>query len=325
MRGPGELRALRASPPGGDGASVLEEGGWLERRRVLVARGNEDWYRLAFGEAGLFPGARSIPGAIVLSNRGGRLVVRIPDLEDTAAAPGDRPAGEAAPGFVLKEESYPFPSCLSGILVPPRTDREFRNLATLRSLGFPAVEPVACGRSGAACFHRRAFLVTREFPAARSLKAWSREGGGDLAPLAVERALLAFAVDVARLHANGVYVGTLYGKNVLVRRSPSGGADLAVCDVPRLRRRRGRLRFGLAARDLACLEKWAADVWPARARLAFLRRYRAELGDGPPLRAWTRRIVAERERMLHRTPAGRLSRRLKRTMKRLGLGRWWPF
>jgi hypothetical protein len=309
---------------------VIEERGWISRRRVLVASGREAWYRSLFEARGLFQPRRSVPGAPVLSDRGGRLVVRLPAAPGAAGEGEPRgPRGRAeagVPGFVLKEESYPFPSCLSGLAGPARTDREFRNLFALRALGFPAVEPIACGRSGAWIFPGSTFLITREFAGSTSLKAWSREGGLDLDPGAVESALLAFAADVARLHKRGCYVRTLYGKNVLVRRGAGGEAELCVCDVPRIRRARpGRVRFRLAARDLACLEKWAAGVYPPRARVAFLRRYLDELGEGPPLREWVRPILGQRERMLHRTPAGRASRGVKRAIKRLGLGRWWPF
>jgi lipopolysaccharide kinase (Kdo/WaaP) family protein len=328
MRGPGELLALRRGPAVGENVAVIEEGGWLSPKRVWIVSQREGWYRSSFGASGLFQPGKSFPDAAVMSDRGGRLVVRFPDAFSVGAHPapgGPSPPGRD-PGIVLKEESYPFPSCLSGLVSPPRTDREFRNLFTLRELGFPAVEPVACGRSGTWVFHRHAFLITREFTGAKSLKAWSREGGLEVDPRAVERALLEFARDVARLHKQGCYIGTLYGKNVLVRPSAGAGAELALCDVPRLRRTRaGRVRFRLAARDLACLEKWASGVYPLRSRWAFLRRYLEELGEGPPPRVWARRIRGQRERMFHRTPAGRASRRIKRAMKRLGLGRWWPF
>jgi hypothetical protein len=306
--------------------AVIEERSGRIRRRVLVADGREEWYRSRFAGQGLFHPGRACPDAVVMSDRGGRLVVRLPGAvapRESHPPPG---AAEPAAGLVLKEETYRFPACLVGLVGPSRAESEFRNLAVLRGLGFPAVEPVACGRSGTWMFPGHTFLITREFAGAKSLKIWSREGGVDVTPADVERALLAFAGDVARLHRQGCYMRTLYGKNILLRRGAAGGAELAVCDVPRLYRiRPGRVRFGLAARDLACLEKWAADVYPARARLAFLRRYLEEAGSGPDARRWARRIRRERDRMQHVTPVGRLSHGVKRGLKRLGLGRWWPF
>jgi hypothetical protein len=99
-----------------------------------------------------------------------------------------------------------------------------------------------------------------------------------------------------------------------------------LCDVPRLWWFRGhRLSFGLAARDLACLDKWGRLVCGPRDRLAFLRTYLEKLGEGPPLRRWVRRIVRQRERMRHATFTGRMSRKFKRFLKRIHLEKYWPF
>lgn len=63
---------------------------------------------------------------------------------------------------------------LHGVLTVPRAEREFHNLLALRSLGIPAVEPLACGHSGRWILYHRSFLITREFMGAVNLKTWMK-------------------------------------------------------------------------------------------------------------------------------------------------------
>jgi len=137
---------------------------------------------------------------------------------------------------------------------------------------------------------------------------------------------MAFALELARLHRARCYLRTLYGKNVLLRKSSGGEVELQVCDVPRLWWFKGRgLSFQLASRDLACLDKWARPVFPLRARLAFLKVYLEKLGEGPPIDEWMARIFRQEERLLHRTFLGWTSRKIKKRLKRWHLGNYWPF
>jgi hypothetical protein len=89
-------------------------------------------------------------------------------------------------------------------LTVPRAEREFHNLLALRSLGFPAVEPLACGHSGFWILYHRSFLVTREFEGAVSLKSWMKSHlkgkAVDFTPEEVRGALIHWARDLARLH-----------------------------------------------------------------------------------------------------------------------------
>jgi hypothetical protein len=350
---------MRAKPDWGTGLPIalIEERKLLRYRRVVVPANRVQWYKSLFGKESLFRPRRSFPDAQVLSDRGRRIVVRFDDLPSAqpqpapvlasasvsapstdgapSLAPGSAavfpPQGRVArPGVVLKEERYPFPALLHGFLTVPRAERELHNLFALRSLGMSAVEPLACGHSGFWILYHRSFLITRELQGAVNLKAWmkARLKGRptDLTPDEIERAMMSFAGELARLHRARCYVRTLYGKNVLARRAEDGRVELALCDVPRLWWLRGKaLSFGLAARDLACLDKWARQIFGPRPRLAFLKAYLEKLGEGPSMRHWLRRILRQRERMRHRTFLGRTSHRVKKLMKRMGLGDYWPF
>lgn len=337
---------MRANPDWGTGPPIayIESRKLFRYRRVVVPANRVEWYKAVFGKEGLFRPRRSCPDAALLSDRGRREVVRFddplpPSNWSQRGSHGETGGGTltstqsaqtAKAGLVLKEEHYPFPTLLHGFLTVPRAEREFYNLHALRSLGCPAVEPLACGHSGMGIFYHRSFLITREFAGAVSLKAWmkarSRQQPVDFTAAEIEVALESFARELARLHRARLYVRTLYGKNILVRRNEDGRVELALCDVPRLWWFRGRgLSFGLAAGDLATLDKWARLVFGPRSRYRFLVAYLERLGEGPPLRRWIRRILRQRERLRHATFWGRTSRRLKRLFKRFGLGNYWPF
>lgn len=337
--------------------ALIEQRKLLRYRRIVVPVSRVQWYKSLFGAEGLFRPRRSFPDAEPVSVRGRRRVVRfeesripaavlapaasVPALGDGRSSGNGVVAGEGVgvpvvggrvkaasqgTGLILKEETYPFPTFLHGILTVPRAEREFHNLLALRSLQFPAVEPLACGHSGFWILYHRSFLITREFTGAVNLKLWAKGQYSGIRRAELEKALLDFARELARLHRARCYVRTLYDKNILVRRAPDGRVELALCDVPRLWWFRGRgLSFGLAARDLASFDKWARQVFSVRSRLGFLKVYLERLREGPPLRSWVRRILRHRERMRHRTPVGRMSRKLKNTLKRLHLENYWPF
>ena len=335
---------MRANPDWGTGPPIayIEERKFLRYRRVVVPANRTEWYKSVFGREGLFRPRRSCPEAQLLSDRGRRTVVRLDD--PLPSANGGGPAGggfrggiaaatrvaSASAGLVLKDEHYPFPTLLHGILTVPRAEREFHNLLALRSLGFPAVEPLACGHSGFWILYHRSFLITREFAGATSLKTWlkacTRGKPVDFSAAEIREAMLVFAKDLAKLHRARCYVRTLYGKNILARRNEEGRVELVLCDVPRLWWLRGRgLSFSLAARDLACLDKWARMVFGPIGRYRFLKTYLRRLGEGPPIRRWIRKILRQRDRMRHATFTGRVHRRWRRLLKRFGVGNYWPF
>jgi len=317
---------VRAPPPPVREAALdrIEAPSGLLRKTCLVTveSATRDGFRPRAEE--LLVPALTLPGAVLIAKRGPRSVARLP-----AASVG----ASSVPGHsscVLKEEVYPFPMLLRGIAAPPRALAELRNLALLRSLGFPAVEPFACGWAAVCGLPVRSFLLLEDFAGSLSLKEWSRRGSagspGGIAREGIVEALLGFIREVARLHAAGASIGTLYAKNILARADGAGRVELRLCDVPRTRGpSRSGLRFGPAAHDLACLDKWACEALTSDERRGILDAYLEELGAGPPPEAWIAAIRRRRDRLRHRTPSGRASRGWKRLLKRAGLKRYWPF
>jgi hypothetical protein len=329
---------MRPSADWGTGppVAVLEERRFLRYRRVVVPAGRVEWYRSLFEKQGLFRPGRSCAGGNVLSSRGRRTVIRFPDLLRADCNPSGNgqvpeiPGAGKAPGkpgcLVLKEERYPFPTFLHGILTVPRCEREFHNLLALRSLGFPAVEPLAFGHSGLGILYHRSFLITRDFSGSVNLKRWSRGEQNGISREEMEVALESFAASLARLHRARCYVRTLYDKNILVRKSPAGLLEFALCDVPRLWWFRGTaLSFTLATGDLATMDKWARRVFSPSVRLSFLKAYLEALREGPASRRWVERILRKTERLRNKTLLSRIDRRFKKMLKKLHLENFWPF
>jgi len=289
---------------------------------VTVGSATGDGFR-ARAEELLVPSV-TLPGAVLIQKRGPRSVVRLPAASVGAAGfPGSS-------SLVLKEEVYPFPMYFRGLAASPRALSELRNLVLLRSLGFPAVEPFACGWAAVCGLPTRSFLLLEDFAGSLSLKEWARAGSADnpsgIAREGIMEALLGFIREVARLHAAGASIETLYAKNILARADGAGRVELRLCDVPRTRGPSpSGLRFAPAAHDLACLDKWACEALSSEERRGILEAYLEELGAGPSPEAWIGAIRRRRDRLRHRTPSGRMSRGWKRLLKRAGLKRFWPF
>lgn len=304
----------------------LEERHGLRYQRIFFPEERESWYRARFGAVDLYDPRASHPEAEPIQETSKSRVFRIDD-----AAPG---RGDA--GLFLKEERYGFPNIILGLVARPRVLREFRNLAVLRSIGCPAVEPLAVGVIGWGPFYRDSFLITAEFARAQTLKDWSRSSpAAALARGDVAAALLGFARVLGRVHRGGYCFRTLYAKNLLVRAAEPGGAEITVCDTPRLwratrralpdRASMGWAHFLMACFDLACLDKWAAVVYSGRERLRFLRVYLAELRAGPPRRNWIRWAGLLSRHLRHETPLGRFRKKFRRRLLKYGLNRYWPF
>lgn len=283
--------ALRDAAPGG-------------RARVLVRAEMRDAWRRAYpGTACFDPLAAHDATETVGEPDRRRRVHRVP-----------APAPLGGGGLILKQEDYPFPDVVKGLLDAPRAERELLAMLALGELGFPVVEPLAAGRRGPGPLYHSTFLATREWPGSVPLKSW--RGPGDPGPLgAREDEIVALAADalghLARLHARGWWLDTFQAKNLLVRREPDGRLAWRMCDTPRLRRHaRGRLPRRSAARDVAGLDKWAHRWLDGPTRRALLRAYLRALGPAEPLREeeWIDRVVRRRERELHRRGIGRFSR-----------------
>lgn len=225
--------------------------------------------------------------------------------------------------FVLKQEAYRVPRVhYGGPFSGPNSEREFHNLRTLRALRVPAVEPLCCGTSGYGPFVRHSLLLTREFSDSIDLRDWTRARDTNVSAAQLQQALLAFAVDLGRVHRARRYAWTLYAKNFLVRPGPAGGAvELALCDMPRLVHWPRKLSVSFAVRDLGALDKWGETNFPLEARLTFLARYLEALGEGPPFLEWCRRIEHRVNRLNHRTSFSSARKRLQRGIRGLVRGR----
>ncbi len=292
----------------------------LRYRRVYVPESREAWYRSSFGRVDLYEPRSSHPDAEEIHRTSKSRVFRLRER-----------------ALYLKEEPYPFPAILRGLGSTPRVVREFSNLVLLRSMGCPAVEPLAYGVAGMRPLYSRSFLITAEFSGAQTLKEWSSNPSG-LAPDrgAVRTAMLGLARTLGRLHRTGYFVRTLYAKNVLVRETAAGAAEIALCDVPRLWRATRLLRWPSASRmswfqfifasfDLACLEKWACRVYSVRDRAEFLKVYLEELQVGPPRKRWIQRIRNKTGYLLHQTRWGELNMKFRTFLIQHRLNKYWPF
>lgn len=263
------------------------------------------------------------PAARLLASAGPRRVVRIPAPPASGA-----PAGDAATscGWVVKHEDYPFPVWLYRMAIPATSELEYGNLVSLQQRGIPVVKPIGFGYVGFWRCIRRSCLIAEEFDESVTVKAWGQGERGDIRAEEIRDLLLGFAPELAALHASGVYIRTLYAKNILVRRGATGRLELALCDVPRLRRvRSGRFHFGWAARDLATLDKWAVTHAGKADRREFLRVYLEALDRPIPVERWTNRVARRVDRMEHRSPVGKAHMQFKFLLKRLGIKKYWPF
>jgi hypothetical protein len=151
--------------------------------------------------------------------------------------------------------------------------REFENYATLMQLGASAAEPIACGEQrdilGRA---RRAFLITRAVPDARTLIEFFRS---EPSPQERKQVIRELAQIVRCLHEAHFYYYDLVWRNILVSRQNDGALKLFLIDCPR----GGFVRFGRARkrlRDLASLDKSAAQWCSRTERLQFLKLYLGE-------------------------------------------------
>ena len=161
----------------------------------------------------------------VLARTAGRIAAwsRTTDTLHVAGVDGD-------PGFYVKRYYYAtwrrrlrgtFRGTFFGL---HRGRAEFRLLNEMRSLGLPAVRPVAYGSRRAGHFVAACFLITEEVPGARNLTTFARDVitgreplDGDLRTLLLRR----LAQQVAELHAAGFAHGQLFWRNVKLGGSSS--------------------------------------------------------------------------------------------------------
>lgn len=191
---------------------------------------------------------------------------------DTVLIPG---AG-ATPGFYVKRYYYPrwwnrvraaFRRTFFGA---SRAHAEGALLQSMRSLGIPAVRPVAVGARRVLHFVVASVLITEESPGAVNLTTYARSR---LSAGAARRAMIHELADqVAHMHDAGFAHGQLYWRNILIRTSPLGGAEYEFLDArPGVARRRAPLRTQIE--DLGHLLVSAEPFTAPAERLRFLARY----------------------------------------------------
>jgi hypothetical protein len=214
----------------------------------------------------------------VLTRTAGRVAAwsRTTDTLQVAGTNGD-------PGFYVKRYYYTdwskrlrgaFRGTFFGL---HRGRAEFRLLSAMRSLGLPAVRPVAYGSRRIGHFLSACFLITEEVPEARNLTTFARQvtdGSVALSPDRRNLILHRFAQQVAELHIAGFAHGQLFWRNVLLRFGPAGEPDFFFLDV---RPRRGGRRLGRPARwwlrELAHLTTSALPFTTRSERMRFLVEY----------------------------------------------------
>jgi tRNA A-37 threonylcarbamoyl transferase component Bud32 len=168
---------------------------------------------------------------------------------------------------------------------------EFENYATFDRLGVPAAQAIACGedRDALGRLHRN-FIITRAVPDAVPLDQFivSCPSWSERRDLTVELARI-----LRRLHAANFFYHDLVWRNILVSRSAKDGRRLFLIDCPRGRTARlGRTTKRL--RDLASLDKTAAQRCSRTERLRFLLQYLGKKRLDGEARALARQCIEYR-------------------------------
>ena len=218
-------------------------------------------------------------------------------------------AGQSLLHVFYKQYEYQ-PAAWSFVGRASKARREYENYAVFRQLGIPCAEPVAFGeqRDGFGRL-RRAFIITQTIPDALPLPEFLRSpgasnevgagsGSGFPFPRPERMALCQqLARFTRRIHGAGFFHHDLYWRNLLVTRPSAAGPQLWWIDCPRgsfgrwsFWRRRRRIK------DLACLDKAAAELCSRTERVAFMREYLHEKRLSAEGKGLIRAVLAYRRR-----------------------------
>jgi hypothetical protein len=171
--------------------------------------------------------------------------------------------------------------------------REFENYAVFQRLGIPAAEAIACQEErGPLGQLKRAFIITRAVPDACGLADFFRSSPSRELRLHVLNELAGI---VRRLHAARFYYYDLVWRNILVSHTDPARPRVVLIDCPR----GGIARFGRGRRqlrDLASLDKMAAQLCTRTERLRFLLAYLGKARLDDEARALARACLAYRRR-----------------------------
>lgn len=251
------------------------------------------WIDPAYADALRAAGLASVTG--VLDRTDGR-VAAWSRTTDTIYLPS--PTG--GPGFYVKRYRYPsWRNRLRGafrstFFARHRGQAECRLLTTMRSLGIPAVRPVAYGSRRCARFVTGCFLITEEAPGARNLTAFAQDvvsGRVTLSREQKQRMITRLARQIADVHAAHFSHGQLFWRNMLVRIGVDDEPEFFFLDA---RPRKGRQRLPRTrawwADELAHVLASAAPFTTRTERLQFLLRYFGEKKLTPLLKERVRAI-----------------------------------
>ena len=212
---------------------------------------------------------------------------------------------DGGPGFFVKRYYYAtWRNRLRGafrgtFFGKTRGRAEFRLLSEMRSLGLPAVRPVAHGSRRVGHFVAACFLITEEVPGGRNLTTFARDvvSGREIISTRQRDLLIRGLADqVAQLHATGFAHGQLFWRNVLVRFSPAGNPEFFFLDV---RPRCGGRHLGRSShwwlQELAHMAASARPFTSTAERIRFLTEY-----YGGQLTAETKQQILEIDRLAAR-------------------------
>ncbi len=246
-------------------------------------------YRLFLRRQGLIEARHFLDhSASIVSGHPGRSVARV------ALTSGD----ETISAFLKRESHVSWLVRLAGAAAGfgfvSRSLREARTLEALQREGVGCPEWLAAGEDEGG----RAFLLVRETPGAKELRAWLRQ---EVDPAERCRLTRCLGAALARMHTAGFSHPDLYSKHVLIA---SDAESVQFLDWQRSRRRLA-LDARRRARDLAALHATLADdLADARERLVCLIAYHAGFGAadcvGLSHRAFRRLILYYTHRLLRR-------------------------
>ena len=185
------------------------------------------------------------------------------------------PSGDATPVF-YKQYEYASPSWRF-LGRASKARREWDSYTAFAECGVRCAERIAAGEERDALGRlRRAFLITRAVPGAKTLTEFVEQACANRS-LPESRSLrnqllVQLAEMTRRIHEHGFFHNDLYWRNILVIRAADGAPELWWIDCPRGRHARFH-REHRRVKDLACLDRMAAQHCTRHERLAFVRAY----------------------------------------------------
>jgi tRNA A-37 threonylcarbamoyl transferase component Bud32 len=185
------------------------------------------------------------------------------------------PAGDAIPVF-YKQYEFASPSWRF-VGRASKARREWDSYTAFAECCVPCAERIAAGeeRDGLGRL-RRAFLITRTVPGAKTLTEFVEQDCADRS-LPGSRSLrnqvlVQLAAMTRRIHEHGFFHNDLYWRNILVTRAANGAPELWWIDCPRGHHARFH-REHRRVKDLACLDRMASRHCTRSERLDFVRAY----------------------------------------------------